>query len=190
MKNCRCNVSGLWFRNSIPGRYINQKWISRSACWTYRMCFWKNKRVLHGRSFWLQIDHQPLSSILGGLKNGILIHTINKFQCWGMILLNYNFKMVCIPSKKLGHEDCLSRLIPKKYETIQRYHDCCSLQAENEIKIVLCNIIRELPKTVQDIKSKLENDKFSAKMKEILNHFSLCDNVLMYLQKVVIPATL
>lgn len=66
---------------------------------------------------------------------------------------------------------------------------------------ILCNVIWKLPVTVQDIKSKSENDKFIAKIKEMLkvkvnknrynsnvNHCSLCYNVLKCTRKVVVAA--
>ncbi|XP_014772973.1 uncharacterized protein K02A2.6-like [Octopus bimaculoides] len=110
--------------------------------------------------------------------------------------------MEYILSKKLSHVDCLSRLISKNVESLEDTV-IAVLRAENEIKNVLCNVIRELPVTLQDIILKLVNDRFIIKMKEIFkakrdkdmrstnaNYFSHCDNVLMYAQKVVVPATL
>ena len=43
-------------------------------------------------------------------KKGVPKHSANMLQRWGTILLND--EMECLPSKKLGHEDCPSRLIP------------------------------------------------------------------------------
>ncbi|XP_029645691.1 uncharacterized protein LOC115219657 [Octopus sinensis] len=70
-------------------------------------------------------------------------------QRWSTILLSYGFKMECIPSKKLGYAVCLSRLISKN---VKLFEDTMidALQAENEIRNVLCNVIRELSVTLQD----------------------------------------
>ena len=52
-------------------------------------------------------------------KKGLPIHTANKLQRWGTILLNYNFIMMYQPSNKFGHADGLSRLIPKYKEPLE-----------------------------------------------------------------------
>ena len=72
----------------------------------------KFHRFVHGRKFALQMDHHPLLSMFGS-KKGIPTHTANRLQCWGTILLNYNYEMEFLLSKKLGHVDDLSRLKPK-----------------------------------------------------------------------------
>ena len=78
----------------------------------------KFHRYIHGRLFRLQTDHMPLLTIFG-LKKGLPTHTANRVQRWGTILLNYNFNMEFLPSKKLCHADGLSRLIPKQRETLE-----------------------------------------------------------------------
>ena len=65
----------------------------------------KFHRFLYGREFTLQT--------IFGLKKGIPNHTANRLQHYGIILLNYNFRMDYVPSKKLGHADELLRLISK-----------------------------------------------------------------------------
>lgn len=67
----------------------------------------KIHKMIHGRKFILQTDHCPLFTIFAS-KKGIPKHTANKLQCWGTILLNCNFKMEHLSSKKLGHADDLS----------------------------------------------------------------------------------
>lgn len=78
----------------------------------------KFNRFLHGRHFKLQTDHKPLIAIFGSRK-GFPTHTANRLQRWGTILLNYDFEMEFLPSKKLGHADSLSRLIPKTGEPLE-----------------------------------------------------------------------
>ena len=94
----------------------------------------------------LQTDHKPLLTIFGS-KKGLPSHTANRLQKWGTILLNYNFKMLYLPLNKFGHADGLSRLIPKYKEPLE---DTVigSLQSESELKITLCNSVRELPVTL------------------------------------------
>ena len=66
----------------------------------------------------LQTDHKPLISIFGS-KKGLPTHTANRIQRWGTILLNYDFDMEFLPSKKFGHADGLSRLIPRTGELLE-----------------------------------------------------------------------
>lgn len=72
-----------------------------------------------------------------------------------------------------------------------------AIQAEVEVKNTLCDTIRELPVTLDEIKSKAEVDEFIISTKEKINSnqldeeiYSICDNVLLYSDRVVIPTTL
>ena len=73
---------------------------------------------------------------------GLPTNTGNRLQRSGTILLNYNFKMVKLPSKKFGYVDRLSRII------------------------------------------------FFQKDQETTDVFSICDEVLLYRERAVIPSTL
>ena len=110
----------------------------------------KFHRFIHGRHFILQTDHKPLLTILGS-KKGLPPHTANRLQRWGTILLNYNFKMKYLPSNKFGHANGLSRLIPKYRESLEDTV-IASVRSEGELKIFICNSIRELPMTLEQIK--------------------------------------
>lgn len=48
-------------------------------------------KCLSGRSFRLQSDHLLLTIFRS--KKGIPTYTANRLQCWGTILLSYDFKM-------------------------------------------------------------------------------------------------
>ena len=158
----------------------------------------KFHRFVHGRKFVLQTDHRPLLSIYGS-KKGIPTHTANRLQRWGVILLNYDFKMEFLPSKKLGHADGLSRLIPKFSEPLEDTV-IAALHAESEVKGVLCNAIKELPVTLEEIRKRAESDAFIKKIKEQVglkkrnekgvSAFSICDNILLYADRVVVPQVL
>ena len=76
----------------------------------------KFHRFIHGSKFTLQMDHRPSLTIFSSNK-GILTHTANRLQHWGIILLN--FKMEFLSSKKLGHVVGLSRLIPEFSEPLE-----------------------------------------------------------------------
>ena len=72
------------------------------------------------------------------------------------------------PSKKLGHADGLSRLIPKYCEPLEDTV-ILTLKDESEIKKnLLVNTVRELPVTAEEIKVKSETDDFIKKMKNPL----------------------
>ena len=60
--------------------------------------------------------------------------------------------------------DGLSKLIPKFYKPLEDIVTS-AIKAENEIKNVLYNTVRELPITLEEIKVKLEKDEFIIKMK-------------------------
>ena len=63
---------------------------------------------------------------------------------------------------------------------------------------MMLNTIRELPVTLQEIKREPQEDEFISAIKQkiadknqqIADIFSLCDNVLLYGERVVIPKTL
>lgn len=160
----------------------------------------KYNRFLHGRSFILQTDHKPLLTIFGS-KKGIPTHTANRLQRWAVTLLNYQFKMEHVSSKKLGHADALSRLIPKRSESFEETV-IAALKDESECTSSMCNMIRELPVTFEKIKKEAVNDIFIKKMKNQLGWikknkkvdqttpFSICEDVLMYGERIVIPLTL
>ena len=96
-------------------------------------------RFSHGRRFTLSTDHQPL--FLHILQNDFR----DREQT---IQLNYNFKIELLLSKRLGHADSLSRLIPKLYEPLEETV-ITTLRLEIEIKSMLCNTIEKLPMTIE-----------------------------------------
>ena len=138
----------------------------------------------------------PLITIFGS-KKGLPIYTANRLQRWGTILLNYNFKIEYLPSKQISHADGLSRLVPKFSEPFEDTI-IAALQTNCEIKNMIANTIKELSMTLLEIKSKaMKGDfitnikqKITAKNKKVPEVFSLCDNVLLYSERVVIPKKL
>ena len=160
----------------------------------------KFNRFLHGRTFILQTDHKPLLTIFGS-KKGIPTHTANRLQRWAVTLLNYQFKMEHVSSKKLGHADALSRLIPKYNESFKETV-IASLKDENECSNLMCNTIRELPVTIEEIRKEAVKDEFIKKMKNrvrwteknkkarLISPFSICEDILMYADRIVIPHVL
>ena len=156
----------------------------------------KFHRYIHGRSFILQTDHKPLISIYGS-KKGLPAHTANRLLRWGTILLNYNFHLQYLTSKKIAHADGLSRLIPTKSDSFEETV-IASIREDVEEKRVLCNTILELPVSLQEIKREAENDDFISSTKRhmqeknqtVSNSFLIVDDVLMYNERIVIPSNL
>ena len=151
---------------------------------------------LYGRLFTLQTDNKPLITIFGS-KKGLPIYTANRLLRWGTILLNYNFKIEYPPSKQISHADGLSRLVPKYSEPFEDTI-IAALWTDCEIKNMIANTIKELPVTLFEIKSEAINDDFitnikqkiTAKNEKVPEVFSLCDNVLLCRERVVIPKKL
>ena len=73
------------------------------------------------------------------------------------------------------------------------------LKAEKGVKDMLCNTVKEMSITLDEIRGKAENDAFIKKMKiqmrlkkqnkntKSISSFSICDDVLLYTDWVVIP---
>ena len=155
----------------------------------------KFHRYLHCRFFTLQTDHKPLITIFGS-KKGQTIYTANRLIRWGTILLNNNFKIEYLPSKQISHANGLLRLVPKYSEPFEDTI-IAALRKVCEIKNMIINTIKELTVTLLEIKSEAINDfitnikqKIIAKNEKVPEVFSLCDNVLLYSERVVIPKKL
>ena len=73
-----------------------------------------------------------------------------------------------------------------------------ALRSENEVENTLNSTIRELPISLKEIKREALRDKFIREIKSKLSKkntkieetYSLCDNVLLYSERVVKPKTL
>lgn len=112
----------------------------------------KFHRFIHGRHFVLQTDHRLLLTIFR-LKKGLPTHMANRLQRWGTILLNYDYSMEFLPSNKICHADSLSRLIPKYMEPLE-VTVIAAIKTEVDVKSMLCNTVRELPVTIEEIINK------------------------------------
>ena len=156
----------------------------------------KFNRYIHGRRFTLQTDHKPLVTIFGS-KKGLPTYTAYRLLRWWTILLNYDFQIQYLSTKKIGHADGLSRLVPRTSETFEDTV-IAAFRSENEVENTLNNTIRELPVTLKEIKREAVRDNFIKKIKaklweknpKIEETYSLCDNVLLYSARVEIPKTL
>ena len=180
------------------------RWFTLRELWFLRrkiICKFKNgalgiifsissfHRFIHARHFTLQNDHKPLLTIFDS-KKGLPIHWANRLQRWGTILLNYNFKMVNLLSNRLGHADGRSRLIPK-YEEPLEDTVIASLQYGGELKITLCNSVREIAVTRDQTKEEDLCDEYINRIKtKILEKDQRSTNVVLLYKELVIPSTL
>ena len=73
--------------------------------------------------------------------------------------------MEYMSSKNIGNADELSRLIRKCAEPLEDTV-IAALREEKELSGPLCNTIRELPVTLDDINKAVETDEFIVKMKK------------------------
>ena len=181
-------------RSLLPGEH-NYSQIEKEAQ-AIIFAVTKFNRYIYGRRFTLQTDHKPLVTIFGS-KNGL--QHIQLTDCFNeeTILLNYDFQIQYLSTNKIGHTDGLSRLIPRTPETFEDTV-IAALRSENEVENTLNNTIRELPVSLREIKREAVRDDFIKEIKaklldkntKIEETYSLCDNVLLYSERVVIPKTL
>ena len=138
----------------------------------------KFHRYLHGRFFTLQTDYKPLIIIFRS-KKGLPIYTANRQLREGTILLNYNFKIEYLPSKQISHADGLSRLVAKCSEPFEDTI-MAAFRTDSGIENMIANTMND--DFITNIKQKI-----TAKNEKVPEVFSLCDNVLLYSERVVIP---
>ena len=69
----------------------------------------KFHQYLYGRTFILQSDHKPLTTILGPTQ-GIPSLAAARLQCWAIQLASYSYQIRFRPTKQHSNADGLSRL--------------------------------------------------------------------------------
>ncbi|XP_058816915.1 uncharacterized protein K02A2.6-like [Topomyia yanbarensis] len=94
----------------------------------------KFHKMLFGRCFHLQTDHEPLLRIFGS-KKGIPVYTSNRLQRWALTLLLYDFTSEYVPTAKFGNADILSRLI-NQHVRPEKDYVIASVALENDLRIV------------------------------------------------------
>ncbi|XP_055590022.1 uncharacterized protein K02A2.6-like [Uranotaenia lowii] len=103
----------------------------------------KFRRMLLGRQFTLQTDHQPLLKVFG-LKKGIPLHTANRLQRWALSLLGFDFNVEYISTDKFGYADVLSRLISNHQKPEEEYV-VASISLEEDVNESLEDCFTSLP---------------------------------------------
>ncbi|XP_058456623.1 uncharacterized protein K02A2.6-like [Malaya genurostris] len=139
----------------------------------------KFHRMLLGRKFTLQTDHQPLLRIFGS-KKGIPLHTANRLQRWALTLLGYDFDIQYVSTSQFGNADVLSRLISHHSKTEEDFV-IASIQLENDIEVSLKEAVSILPVTFNMVRAatvkcpilqqviKFINEGWPCNIKEIVN---------------------
>ncbi|XP_062557460.1 uncharacterized protein K02A2.6-like [Armigeres subalbatus] len=105
----------------------------------------KFHRMILGRKFTLQTDHQPLLRMFGS-KKGIPLHTANRLQRWALTLLCYDFEIEYVSTTQFGYADMLSRLI-NHYTKSDEDFIIAAIQFEKDIEVPLDEAVGILPIT-------------------------------------------
>ncbi|XP_062709595.1 uncharacterized protein K02A2.6-like [Aedes albopictus] len=116
----------------------------------------KFHRMLLGRRFKLQTDHQPLVKVFES-KKGIPIHTANRLKRWALTLLGYDFDIEFVSTNNFGYADVLSRLI-SNHERPEEEFVVASLNVEPDLQCVLDSNLEQLPITFQMVKQATSED--------------------------------
>ena len=163
---------------------------------SHNICSHKIQQIHSWTSVYIANRPQTTSNYFS-FQKGLLTYTANRLLRWGTILLNYDFQIQYLSTNKIGHAGGLFRLIPRSTKTFEDTV-IAALRSENEVENTLNSTIRELPVSLKEIKSEAVRDKFIREIKakllkkntKIEEIYSLCDNILLYSERVVIPKTL
>ncbi|XP_055528889.1 uncharacterized protein K02A2.6-like [Wyeomyia smithii] len=127
----------------------------------------KFRRMLLGRHFKLQTDHQPLLKVFGSNK-GIPLHTANRLQRWALTLLGFDFDVEYISTDQFGYADVLSRLI-NKHEKPDEEFVVATIGIEDELDNALCDSFSNLPVTFEMVRSATKKDKL---LQTVIQHIN------------------
>ncbi|XP_041769712.1 uncharacterized protein K02A2.6-like [Anopheles merus] len=116
----------------------------------------KFHRMLFGRHFLLQTDHQPLLRIFGS-KKGIPVYTANRLQRFALTLLLYDFEIEYVPTEKFGNADVLSRLMDK-HEKPEQDFIIASIELDNDVGALVKNAAKSLPLAFEHVARESHND--------------------------------
>ncbi|XP_058820892.1 uncharacterized protein K02A2.6-like [Topomyia yanbarensis] len=116
----------------------------------------KFHKMLFGRRFHLQTDHEPLLRIFGS-KKGIPVYTSNRLQRWALTLLLYEFTIEYVPTAKFGNADILSRLINQHVRPEEDYV-IASVSLENDLRSVTQDTLTVLPLSFRIVQQSTQSD--------------------------------
>ncbi|XP_058448854.1 uncharacterized protein K02A2.6-like [Malaya genurostris] len=116
----------------------------------------KFHKMLCGRRFHLQTDHEPLLRIFGSRK-GIPGYTSNRLQRWALTLLLYEFTIEHVPTAKFGNADILSRLISQHVRPEEDYV-IASVSLENDLRSATQDALTVLPLSFRIVQQSTQFD--------------------------------
>ncbi|XP_055527551.1 uncharacterized protein K02A2.6-like [Wyeomyia smithii] len=116
----------------------------------------KFHRMLWGRRFRLQTDHQPSLKNFG-CKKGIPVHTANRLQRWALTLLGYDFDIEFVSTHNFGYADVLSRLI-NNHEKPDEEAVIAMVRAEADVSFGLQDTLQNLPVTAEMMQDSTAKD--------------------------------
>lgn len=109
----------------------------------------KFHRMLFGRRFRLESDHQPLLRIFGS-KKVIPVYTANRLQRFALTLMLYDFQIEYVPTEKFGNNDILSRLIDK-FEKPDEEYIIANVTLDQDMRSIVASTANCLPVNFKDI---------------------------------------
>ncbi|XP_062703979.1 uncharacterized protein K02A2.6-like [Aedes albopictus] len=116
----------------------------------------KFRRMLLGRKFTLQTDHQPLLKVFGS-KKGVPLHTANRLQRWALSLLGFDFNVEYIATDNFGYADVLSRLISNHQKPEEEYV-IATVNLEGDVSASLEECFTSLPVNFKMVRAATKKD--------------------------------
>ncbi|XP_039453069.1 uncharacterized protein K02A2.6-like [Culex pipiens pallens] len=124
-------------------------------------------KMLYGRHFLLQTDHQPLLKVFGS-KKGIPVYTANRLQRWALTFLLYDFDIQHVSTTAFGYADFLSRLMSSQSRPDEDYV-IAAVYVESEARAILDDSISNLPVTHKMIVAETRKDPVLQQVVSFLN---------------------
>ncbi|XP_053699045.1 uncharacterized protein K02A2.6-like [Sabethes cyaneus] len=131
----------------------------------------KFRRMLLGRKFTLQTDHQPLLKTFGS-KKGIPLHTANRLQRWALSLLGYDFNVEYVSTDNFGYADVLSRLISNHQKPEEEYI-IAAISLEDEVNAGLAECFTSLPVNFRMVSAATKKDAILQFLQESFARFGI-----------------
>ncbi|XP_062713135.1 uncharacterized protein K02A2.6-like [Aedes albopictus] len=171
----------------------------------------KFHRMLWGRRFTLQTDHQPLLRVFGSRK-GIPVHSANRLQRWALTLLGYDFQIEYVATQDFGYADVLSRLI-SNHQKPEEEAVIAAVRIEEDVSSCFHDSFQHLPVTYEMLKAATKKDTVLQKVisfvqgtwpgrcegiqdievRSFFSHrdsYSVIDGCLMMVDRIVVPMSL
>ncbi|XP_039448651.2 uncharacterized protein K02A2.6-like [Culex pipiens pallens] len=131
-------------------------------------------KMLYGRHFLLQTDHQPLLKVFGS-KKGIPVYTANRLQRWALTFLLYDFDIQHVSTTAFGYADFLSRLMSSQSRPDEDYV-IAAVYVESEARAILDDSISNLPVTHKMIVAETRKDP-------VLQQVNVDDDVVQFVRQ-------